>query len=508
MKFLKFSVIVLSILSFVASGSTIYLSNLRENEKEKRVRLEEVRTKLETQISELESQKTELETSLSDLQTKNRDLSRQLQLEQSAKSKAASAIREKDAQINNLQQVLKETEKAFQNAQRRNRQLEETINNLQASLRDLEQKMVALQATTEPKKGDSSLTALQSAEPVKTAKPIQGSILTYIPLNDRLDAKSDKLPSSIKITDLTLSNDVQKAEMKELNVVKVDQAAVSPKQAAGGTKNPPVTDQKQAIVNSFQPSVKKVETKKVETLKVTEPKKKRSFWSSLKFWKKDENKKGESAKKAAPVSSKKVESKSVEKNKVSEIAASKAPEALSQNSSAVTAKVEKKEEKKTEIKEGIKSIPASVFSRGRSTVPLTVKSAAVSKSVGATPVTPVAPVKTERPVSGEKLATSSPKVEALNMETSKIETSKTPAATSEDGSGRVLLVNRKFNFAVTNLGSNDGLALNDIMSIQRGGKEIGKVRIEKIYDDYCAAYIIEEQSETPIGENDAVIPIK
>ena len=71
--------------------------------------------------------------------------------------------------------------------------------------------------------------------------------------------------------------------------------------------------------------------------------------------------------------------------------------------------------------------------------------------------------------------------------------------------GKVLLINRKFNFIVMNLGSKQGLGFEDVVRIQKNGAAIAKARVEKLYDDYSAAYITEEQSETPISEGDAVI---
>ena len=70
--------------------------------------------------------------------------------------------------------------------------------------------------------------------------------------------------------------------------------------------------------------------------------------------------------------------------------------------------------------------------------------------------------------------------------------------------GNVLLVNRNYNFIVINLGSKQGISLDDVLSVQHEGAEIAKVRVEKLYDDYSAAYIVEEQSQHPIGEGDGV----
>ena len=81
-----------------------------------------------------------------------------------------------------------------------------------------------------------------------------------------------------------------------------------------------------------------------------------------------------------------------------------------------------------------------------------------------------------------------------------------PAAKADQhiAAGSILLVNRKYNFVVVNLGTRQGLSLDDVLAIQKEGREIGKARVEKLYEDYCAAYIIEEQSGRPIGEGDAV----
>jgi hypothetical protein len=86
----------------------------------------------------------------------------------------------------------------------------------------------------------------------------------------------------------------------------------------------------------------------------------------------------------------------------------------------------------------------------------------------------------------------------------RIEPRSEPLRTNQQtiAAGNVLLINRVHNFAVINLGSRHGLTLNDILHIQRDGAEIAKVRVEKLYEDYCAAYIVEEQSGKPIQEGD------
>lgn len=98
-------------------------------------------------------------------------------------------------------------------------------------------------------------------------------------------------------------------------------------------------------------------------------------------------------------------------------------------------------------------------------------------------------------------------VQALKVEELKVQAHPQPAQKEEGPKdGKVLLINRKFNFVVTDLGSKHGLALNDVVSIEKGGSEIAKARVEKLYTDYSAAYITEEQSDVPIQEGYLVRP--
>ena len=70
------------------------------------------------------------------------------------------------------------------------------------------------------------------------------------------------------------------------------------------------------------------------------------------------------------------------------------------------------------------------------------------------------------------------------------------AASSESlQAGRVLLVNRKFNFVIINMGSKQGVQIGDLFSITEGGEKIAKVQVEKLYDDYSAAKISEMTSD-------------
>lgn len=68
----------------------------------------------------------------------------------------------------------------------------------------------------------------------------------------------------------------------------------------------------------------------------------------------------------------------------------------------------------------------------------------------------------------------------------------------------ILTVNRKFNFVVVNLGIKDGIKMGETLDIQRRGKSVGKVQVEKLYDSFSAAAILEENEKTPIKVGDLI----
>ncbi len=69
---------------------------------------------------------------------------------------------------------------------------------------------------------------------------------------------------------------------------------------------------------------------------------------------------------------------------------------------------------------------------------------------------------------------------------------------------QVMTVNRKFNFVVINIGMKDKLKMGDRLRVERDGKNVGNVEIEKLYDSFSAATIIEEKKNQPIQEGDSV----
>ena len=335
MKFLKISIVVLFILSLSSAAISLYLSNVRENEKEKRVYLEGVKAELETKVEKLETENTQLSEKVSQLETEKKQLEEQLQQEKNAREQALSLVSQKDADLESIRGEAQQAQFAFKDAQKRNEELERILDELETRMRQIE--------------GQSQL---------------PGSEVGYL-------------------------------EIKPV--------------ASATPVNEPA---KTADVVSVPVEAKKEETPEVEFKPLTnlpEPPKKRKMFSFLRSSGKKEDQ--------APV---------------------------------------------TEVT----SAPPST--------------SAILPAEQAQP--PQEPVQV------------------------KTETIKEPIQKTDQtiAAGSVLLVNRKYNFVVVNLGSRQSLNLNDVVSIQQEGNEIAKARVEKVYDDYSAAYIIEEQSDRPIAEGNAV----
>ena len=69
---------------------------------------------------------------------------------------------------------------------------------------------------------------------------------------------------------------------------------------------------------------------------------------------------------------------------------------------------------------------------------------------------------------------------------------------------KVLTVNRKFNFVVVNQGLQEGLKMGDKLKVFNQGKEIATVQIEKLYDKFSAATLVEENPQQQVVEGDEI----
>ena len=70
--------------------------------------------------------------------------------------------------------------------------------------------------------------------------------------------------------------------------------------------------------------------------------------------------------------------------------------------------------------------------------------------------------------------------------------------------GQILVINREYDFIVVNLGKNQGLGVGQELHIVRGQDILGRVKIEKLYDELSAAAILPGTKEDVIREGDVV----
>lgn len=70
--------------------------------------------------------------------------------------------------------------------------------------------------------------------------------------------------------------------------------------------------------------------------------------------------------------------------------------------------------------------------------------------------------------------------------------------------GKVLTVNKEHGFIVVDLGRQDDVKLGDTLSVYRGDKFIGTVRVEKIKQETCAASILPTWRNIEFREDDEV----
>jgi archaellum component FlaC len=70
--------------------------------------------------------------------------------------------------------------------------------------------------------------------------------------------------------------------------------------------------------------------------------------------------------------------------------------------------------------------------------------------------------------------------------------------------GQVVVINREYDFIVMNLGKKQGLAIGQEFQVVRGDEVLGRVKVEKIYDELSAAAILPDSRKDTIREGDQV----
>jgi len=81
----------------------------------------------------------------------------------------------------------------------------------------------------------------------------------------------------------------------------------------------------------------------------------------------------------------------------------------------------------------------------------------------------------------------------------------TPPTSAQIADGKVLIVNREYNFAVINKGSKDGIAVGTDFAIYHNNKFIGDIRIEQLHEAMSAAGFLTPELRDKIREGDVVV---
>ena len=78
------------------------------------------------------------------------------------------------------------------------------------------------------------------------------------------------------------------------------------------------------------------------------------------------------------------------------------------------------------------------------------------------------------------------------------------AGSSSTHEGRVVVINREYDFIVMSLGKNHGVSVGQEFQIVRGNQVLGKVKVEKVYDEISAATLLPGSQKDTIraGESD------
>ncbi|MBM3243220.1 MAG: hypothetical protein FJZ12_00040 [Candidatus Omnitrophica bacterium] len=82
---------------------------------------------------------------------------------------------------------------------------------------------------------------------------------------------------------------------------------------------------------------------------------------------------------------------------------------------------------------------------------------------------------------------------------------KSVATTPKPLEGKVLVVNKEYNFVVVNIGSKDGIALGQVFAIYQGNAYIGDIKIEKLHDSMAAAGFLQDDTKNKVREGDKVV---
>ena len=105
-------------------------------------------------------------------------------------------------------------------------------------------------------------------------------------------------------------------------------------------------------------------------------------------------------------------------------------------------------------------------------------------------------------IAAKKAAKEKPKAPELKPVVEETKAVPAPAGMLE---GKILVINKEYNFAVLSFGSRDGINVGDLFSVYHNGNYIGDLRIEKLHDSMSAANFVTPDLKDKIAEGDKVV---
>ena len=108
-------------------------------------------------------------------------------------------------------------------------------------------------------------------------------------------------------------------------------------------------------------------------------------------------------------------------------------------------------------------------------------------------------------VSPETVQVASPKEEKDKKITEPVSSAKEVPGIKQGIEGKVLVLNKEYNFVVVNLGSKDGIVIGDQFAVYHGDKYVGDVKVEKVQESMSAAGFTVEDIKNKVKEGDKVL---
>ena len=96
------------------------------------------------------------------------------------------------------------------------------------------------------------------------------------------------------------------------------------------------------------------------------------------------------------------------------------------------------------------------------------------------------------------------KISKLTKKTGAFELERIVVKTTPILVGRVLMVNREYDFIVADLGRGDNVKLGDVLSVYRNEKFIARVQVERLEENICVAAVLPGWQNVEFNESDEV----